>query len=78
MKKWSFISRKRLAISFISSVVFVFYSFYTSPVNNNLLASRTFTRQIFDYVINISLFLAVIYLILALMSFVSFRLFYKK
>jgi hypothetical protein len=69
MKKWAFITKKRALWSGIVSVVWVFYLFNFVPRNINIVASRNFTHQILDYVLNIVLFFVIFYLISSLIIF---------
>jgi len=75
MKFKNFISRRRIAISLIISAVFVFVSMNFNPRNVNILASRSLSVVILDYVLNILLFFVVIYLVLSAVMFLYHKVF---
>lgn len=75
MTKWTFVSKLRLIITGIISVLLVFYAFNFVPRNANIIASRTLGRQIFGYILNFVIFFVVIYLIFCLIIYIYQKLF---
>lgn len=67
-------SKTRILISLGIATILVFYIFNFVPPAATIVASRTLGRQIFDYVLNIAIFTAVIYLGLSLFSFILRKL----
>lgn len=74
MKKWSFISILRATVTAVLSIFFVFYAFNFVTRDLNILATRSFERQVLDYVINFILFFAAIYLLASLATFIYQKL----
>lgn len=75
MIKWTFVSKLRLIIVGIISVLLVFYAFNFVPRNINTVANRTLGIKIFDYVLNFIIFFVVIYLIFCLITYIYQKLF---
>lgn len=69
MTKWSFISKPRLIFTGILSALLVFYLLNFIPRNINIVASRSFGGQLFDYFLNFVIFFLVIYIISCLLTF---------
>jgi putative effector of murein hydrolase LrgA (UPF0299 family) len=62
------LSVKRVVISAVLSVLLEFYAFNFVPRNVSIIATRSFSRQIFDYVLNFVIFFIVIYLVITLVT----------
>ena len=75
MTKWAFVSKLRLIITGIISVLLVFYAFNFVPRNTNIVANKTLGRQIFDYALNFVIFFVVIYLVSCLLTYIYQKLF---
>jgi hypothetical protein len=73
-----FISIKRGMISAVLSVLFEFYSFNFVQRNINILATRSLSRQVADYVLNFLVFFIVIYLVLTLGAYLIKKIFPKS
>lgn len=74
MKKFAFVSKSRIIVAAILSVLFVFYAFNFVARNTNIVASRTLGVQIGDYVLNFIIFFATIYLALCLFAYIYQKL----
>ncbi|MDP2873936.1 MAG: hypothetical protein Q8N84_01400 [bacterium] len=68
-------NRYKIVVSALASLLMVFYLFNFIPRNVMLLASRTPTRQVLDYLLNSALFFVGIYLLLSLVAFVTKKVF---
>jgi len=75
MTKWTFVSKLRLIITGIVSILLVFYAFNFVPRNSNIVASRTLGIQVFDYVLNFIIFFVALYLISCLLTYIYQKLF---
>jgi len=75
MTKWTFVSKLRLIVTGIISVLLEFYAFNFVPRNTNIVASRTLGMQIFDYILNFVIFFVVIYLVFCLLTYLYQKLF---
>lgn len=75
MKRWSFISVPRAAVTAVLALLLVFYALNFTPRAVMILATRSFVVQVLDYILNFLLFFVVIYLIASLFAFIirSFR-----
>lgn len=76
-KSWRFISKTRIIIAGVLSILLVFYFLNFIPRSVNILASRTFVRQILDYLLNFVIFFVATYLPLAAISFLYTKIFKK-
>jgi hypothetical protein len=73
-----FISISRGIISAVLSVLLVIFSFNFVQRDINILATRTLSRQIFDYVFNFLIFFIVIYLVITLGTYLIKKIFPKS
>jgi hypothetical protein len=73
-----FLSLKRGIVSAILALVLEFYAFNFVTRNINIIATRTFTRQIFDYAFNFVIFFIVFYLVLTLATYLIKKIFPKS
>jgi hypothetical protein len=62
-------SVKKIIISAVLSVLLEYYAFNFVPRNASIIATRDFSRQIFDYAINFIIFFVVIYLVVTLFTY---------
>lgn len=75
MKKFAFVSKSRVIVTTVLSILFVFYAFNFVARNTNIIASKTLGVQVFDYALNFVIFFVVIYLALCLLSFIYQKIF---
>ena len=73
-----FISTLRTWVALVLAVLIVFYSFNFVPRYTNILATRSTTVKIFDWILNIAISLIVIYLVLTIIVFLYRVIFIKK
>ena len=78
MKNWTFISKSRIIIAGIISLILVFYFFNFVPRNINIIASRNLGRQLFAYALNFIIFFIVIYLVSCLLAYLYQKLFKRE
>lgn len=64
------ISKSRSIASLAASVLIVILSFTFVPRDIAILAARTPTRQVLDYILNFILFFVVIYVLLTILAFI--------
>lgn len=64
-------SRKRLWWSVAGAIILEFYAFNFVPRNVNIIATRTLSVKIFDYVFNFLIFFIAIYLLAFVVSFLG-------
>jgi O-antigen/teichoic acid export membrane protein len=72
--KFKFISKTRIIVAVAVSIALVFYFFNFIPRDITILASRSFGRQILDYLLNFCLFFIIVYLLSSLPAFMLARL----
>lgn len=65
-----FISKKRLLISSVLSLLLDFYAFNFIPRNVNIIATRTIFAKILDYALNFLIFFLAIYFVFTLIIFI--------
>jgi hypothetical protein len=68
-----FLSAKRGIISAVLSVLLEFYAFNFVPRNVSIIATRSFSRQIFDYALNFVIFFIAFYLMITLATYLIKR-----
>ena len=73
-----FISIKRGIISAVLSLLLEFYTFNFVPRNIDIIATRSLSRQIGDYVLNFLVFFIVFYLVLTLGAYLIKKIFPKS
>ncbi len=73
-----FISIKRGIISAVLSLLLEFYAFNFVARDVRIIASRSFSRQIFDYLLNFVVFFIVFYLVLTLIAYLIKKIFPKS
>lgn len=64
-----FISLKRAIWSAVGAIIVDFYAFNFVPRNINIIATRSLSVQILDYIFNFAMFFAAIYLIVTLIVY---------
>lgn len=72
-----FLSTKRAIWSAVTAIIFVFYCFNFVPRNINIIATRTLTVKILDYILNFVIFFVAIYLAVTLITYIV-KLFLPK
>lgn len=65
-----FFSTKRSIWSAVAALALEFYAFNFVPRNINIIATRTLTVKILDYILNFVIFFVVIYLAVTLVSYI--------
>jgi hypothetical protein len=65
-----FLSLKRAIWSAVISLLLVIYAMNFVLRNVNILAERTLSRQIFDYILNFLIFFVVIYLLVFIIAII--------
>jgi len=73
-----FISIKRGIISAVLSLLLEFYTFNFVPRNIGIMATRSLSRQIGDYMLNFLVFFIVFYLVLTLGAYLIKKIFPKS
>lgn len=66
----TFFSAKRTIWSAVAALVVIFYAFNFVPRNINIIATRTLTVKILDYIFNFLMFFVAIYLAITLIVFI--------
>jgi len=69
-----FISKKRIFIVSVISLLLEFYAFNFIPRNVNIIATRTIFVKILDYTLNFLIFFLAIYLVSTLIIFIVEKL----
>ena len=64
-----FFSSKRFNVALVLATLFVIYLFNFVTVYSNTIASRSLGRQVADYVLNILILTAALYLIIAFFAY---------
>jgi hypothetical protein len=67
--KFKLISKIRIIVSAIASILLVFYFFNFVPRDIAILASRSLGRQILDYALNFAVFFVGFYFLLSVATF---------
>lgn len=65
-----FISLKRAIWSAVGAVIVVFYAFNFVPRNINIVATRSLSVQILDYIFNFLMFFVAIYLAVTIIVYI--------